>query len=265
MTTTLTVTGTTWVTPTIRRVHLHSADLSAFAESVFTDRYVKLIFPRPGVNYPDPIDVRALRGTMPPEQLPEVRTYTALSPDVDAGTMAIDFVVHGDEGVAGRWAARAREGDGLMVSGPGGAYRPDPDADWHLLVGDESALPAVLAALDALDTDAAVSLVALVESPEHEPAIARRRNVDVRFVHRSTTPGPGALEAAVRAVPWRDGIVQAFVHGEADEVMHRIRPYLKNERGLPRERLSISGYWREGRTEEGFRAWKSELAAAERS
>jgi NADPH-dependent ferric siderophore reductase len=122
-TTRFAVTATSWVTPTLRRVHLHSEDLSAFAESSFTDRYVKLVFPKPGVEYPDQIDVRALRGTLPPEDLPDVRTYTALNVDVGAGTIDIDFVVHGDEGIAGPWAQSAAVGDILLANGPGGAYR----------------------------------------------------------------------------------------------------------------------------------------------
>ncbi|HRK47947.1 MAG TPA: siderophore-interacting protein, partial [Nocardioides sp.] len=98
----LTVTGTETVTPSIRRVWFRSDDLSAFAESEWTDRYVKLQFPD------------------------AVRTYTALFPDTAAGTLAIDFVTHGDEGVAGPWARAAQPGDRLEARGPGGAYRPDP-------------------------------------------------------------------------------------------------------------------------------------------
>ena len=109
------MTRTEAVTPVIRRVWFRSDDLSAFAQSDWTDRYVKLQFPD------------------------AVRTYTALFPDVEAGTLAIDFVTHGDEGVAGPWASAARPGDRIEVRGPGGAYRPDPTADWHLLAGDESA------------------------------------------------------------------------------------------------------------------------------
>ena len=47
------------------------------------------------------------------------------------------------------------------------------------------------------------------------------------------------------------------------EIMHGVRPHLLRERGLSRDQVSISGYWRRGRSEEGFRAWKSELARAE--
>ena len=71
------------------------------------------------------------------------------------------------------------------------------------------------------------------------------------------------LIAAVRAAEWLPGQVHAFVHGEAQTVMHNLRPYLRKERGVGAEWASISGYWRRGRTEETFRQWKRELAAAE--
>lgn len=263
MTTALTVTRTEWVTPTVKRIHLRSDDLSAFAGSRFTDRYVKLVFPKAGVDYPDPIDVRALRNVMPPEDLPTVRTYTALFPDFDAGTLAIDFVIHGDEGVAGPWAAAAQPGDTLLANGPGGAYSPDPSADWHLLVGDESALPAIMAALAALDRSATARIVLEVERPGDEPTLDLTADAVVVYVYRSVTSDPDALLTALKRMEWPSGKVHAFVHGEAQVVMHHIRPYLFGVRELERKQVSISGYWRRGRTEESFRQWKSELARAE--
>ncbi|MET0860020.1 MAG: siderophore-interacting protein [Microbacterium sp.] len=262
-TTRFTVAATSWVTPSLRRLHLVTDDLSAFTESRFTDRYVKLVFPKAGVDYPDDIDVRALRATLPPEDVPDVRTYTALHPDLEAGTIDIDFVVHGDEGIAGPWAAGAHVGDILLANGPGGAYRPDPTADWHLLIGDESAIPAVTAALESLPPGAVVRVVLLVESDDHEPTLSLPADGTVTVVHRNGGTADGLLEAAVRAVPWLSGRVHAFAHGEAEEIMHGVRPYLRTERGLARDQLSVSGYWRRGRTEEGFRVWKSELARAE--
>ena len=235
----LTVTATEAVTPVIRRVWFRSDDLSAFTQSGWTDRYVKLQFPG------------------------AVRTYTALYPDVDAGTLAIDFVTHGDQGVAGPWAQAAQPGDRLEARGPGGAYRPDPTADWHLLAGDEAAVPAISAALEALPADAVARVVVLVEDADHEPALPLTTGSELVILHRaSLAPGEG-LAAAVRALPWLPGRVHAFVHGEAEEVMHGVRPYLLKERGLDRDQVSISGYWRRGRTEEGFRRWKSDLREAE--
>lgn len=265
MATYLTVTGTEQLTPSLRRVRFHSDDLSAFADSADTDRYVKLVFPKPGVQYPEPLDFRALRGAIPAEDMPVVRTYTALFPDVAAGTLAIDFVVHGDHGVAGPWATAAQPGDRLIVNGPSGAYRPDPTADWHLFVGDETAIPAISAALADLPAAATARVLLLVEKPGHEIDLPRPVDAEVTWLYRVDDPAGGdeLLHAAVRSLDWLPGRVHVFAHGEAQEIMHRIRPYLLRERGLDRKQVSISGYWRQGRTEESFREWKSELARRE--
>jgi NADPH-dependent ferric siderophore reductase len=243
--TVLEVTGREQLTPGMVRVRFVAVDRDAFARgfgaSTFTDRYVKMIFPQA-----DGSDV--------------VRTYTALDPDVDAGTLAIDFVVHGTEGVAGPWAAAVEPGERIGVRGPGGAYSPDPAADWHLLACDEAGLPAVRAALAALPAEAQGYAVVHVPTETHRQELGAPAGVQVTWV---TSTEQGALVDAVLALPWRSGRVQAFVHGEAEAVMHGIRPYLVRERAVPRADLSISGYWRRGRSEEGFRAWKQELAAAE--
>lgn len=262
-TTRFTVAATSWTTPSIRRLHLQSEDLSAFAASEFTDRYVKLVFAAPGTELPEQVDVRAMRATMAPELLPIVRTYTALNPNVEAGTLDIDFVLHGDDGVAGPWAARAEVGDVLVANGPGGAYKPSADADWHLLVADESAIPALIAALEALPADAIARVIMLVDSEGQEPKLPLPANGTVTFVYRESASASNALEQAVRNLEWLDGRVHAFVHGEADETMRGVRPHLRTERGLSRDQLSISGYWRRGRSEDGFREWKAAFAESD--
>ncbi|MEO6997494.1 MAG: siderophore-interacting protein [Terracoccus sp.] len=248
-TTQLTVTSTERISAGLVRVRFRSDDLGAFVDSTDTDRYVKLVF-----------------GS---GDQPVLRTYTAIEPDVRAGTLAIDFVVHGDDGVAGPWAARAQPGETLTARGPGGGFAPDPSADWHLLVGDESALPAIGAAVRALPADAVGYVVVEVPDREHEVGLSAPAGLEVTWVHHSATSDletdapDRALASTVRALPWRPGRVHAFVHGEARAVMHGIRPYLLKERRVPRADTSISGYWRRGRSEESFRVWKSELATAE--
>jgi len=251
----LTVTATERLSPGMVRLRFRSDDLGAFADSTFTDRYVKLVFETPDG--------------------PVVRTYTALEPALGAGgagTLAIDFVIHGTEGVAGPWAAQAQPGDTVVARGPGGAYSPDPAADWHLLAGDEAGLPAIRAALADLPADAKGYAVVEVPSADHEQEVLKPAGVELTWLHTGSTTHHAAedatgavpqLEEAVRALPWLDGRVHVFVHGEAQTVMHGIRPYLVKERGLPRADVSISGYWRRGRTEETFRQWKRELAEAE--
>src|SRR5919198_2097459 len=128
-TTTLEVDHTEWLTPHMIRVVAGGPDLAAFPDTPYTDRYVKLLFPRDGVSYPEPFDADTIRAEMPREHWPITRTYTLRAFDVARQLITIDFVYHGDEGFAGPWAASARPGDVLRLLGPGGAYAPDPDAD----------------------------------------------------------------------------------------------------------------------------------------
>lgn len=201
-----------------------------------------------------------------------VRTYTVRRVDRDAREIWIDFVVHGDEGVAGPWARTVEAGSLVAVRGPGGGYRPDPEADFHLLAGDETAVPAVAAALESLPAGAVGAVFLEVGGEGDQVELTAPAGVDITWLHRgvsSADAGPGVVDgdaplvAAIRGLPWPAGDVHAFIHGEAETVMKHVRPYLRRERGIPADRASISGYWRRGRTEEGFRAWKRELAEAD--
>src|SRR6202035_5441583 len=142
------------------------------------------------------------------------RTYTVRAVDAAAETIAIDFVYHGDEGLAGPWAAAAQPGDAIGLFGPGGAYAPRADADWHLLAGDSSALPAISAACAALPAAAVGRVFVEAAGPADELDIARPDGVELTWVHNDGgTPGE-ALAKAVRAEPWLDGLVHVFIHGE---------------------------------------------------
>lgn len=252
--TTLTVLRTEALTPHMQRVYLGDPGFENFEPANFTDSYVKLIFGSEG------------------EEV--VRTYTVRSVDPDAREIAIDFVVHGDEGIAGPWAANAVTGDRIDFYGPNGAYSPRSDADWHLFAGDESAIPAISAAVEALPEDAIAKVFVEVADRKDEIYMETLALVDVTWVHRGAgsnevgddRAGDNApLIEAVRATEWLPGQAQVFIHGEAQAVMHNLRRYIRKERGIGAEWASISGYWRRGRTEEGFRVWKRELAEAEES
>ncbi len=253
-TTTGEVRRTERLTPHMIRVVFGGEDIAAFPETPFTDRYVKLQFPRPGVRYPEPFDLETIRAELPRDQWPVVRTYTVRAFDPAAGELTIDFVHHGDEGFAGPWAAAARPGDLLRLMGPGGAYAPDPDADWHLLVGDESALPAIGAAWERIRPG--VPVVALLEVAD----AAERQDLDATWLYRDASR-PDQLVDAVRALTFPPGRVHAFVHGEAG-LVRDVRRHLLDDpglggRGMARESLSVSGYWRRGRDEDGWRADKA--------
>jgi NADPH-dependent ferric siderophore reductase len=260
-TTTLEVRRTERLTPSMIRVVVTGDDLAQFPDTPYTDRYVKLVFPRPGVHYPEPFDVEAIRAELPRDQWPTTRTYTVRALDHAAGELAIDFVVHGDTGIAGPWARAAQPGDVLRLMGPGGAYAPDPQADWHLLVGDEAALPAIGAALEKIPAGTPVLTLLEVGGPQdHQPLPG---GVEPVWLHRDPAR-PDQLVDAVRAAEFPAGRVHAFVHGEAGFV-RSVRQHLLRERGIARDALSVSGYWRRGRDEDGWQADKAAERAAERS
>lgn len=259
---TATVTSTERLTRDMVRVHLSGPDLAGIEPSSHTDRYVKLLFAPRGATYGWPFDPDQVREELPREQWPTTRTYTLRHLDIGAGRATIDFVVHGDSGLAGPWAEAARPGDTIGFYGPGGGWGPDPEADHHLLVGDESALPAIAASLDAMPTNARVTVVAEVaDETAHLPLRALPR-LDIHWVHRTEHDGaPGrALVDAVLALPWPEGKVVAFVHGNADAI-RELRRYLLKERGLPRDQASISGYWRPGHDEDAWQTGKREFVA----
>lgn len=245
------------LTPHMIRVVLGGAELAGLNIGAYTDHYVKLLFPRPDVDYPVPFDLAAVRRDLPSQQWPRLRAYTVRAWDPTARELTIDFVYHGDEGLAGPWAARARPGDPVMFLRPGGGYAPSQDADWHLLIGDESALPAIAATLERLPAGASARVFLEVAGPEEEQKLATDSDAEITWLHRGAGKVGEALVAAVRAADFQTGTPHAFVHGEATFVKE-LRHLLRVERGLGREQLSISGYWRLGADDEGWRAAKAE-------
>lgn len=268
------VVRTEQVSPHLVRVVLGGNGFDTFEPNKFTDAYCKILFVREDIDVaalPSPLTQNSFQ-TLPVEHQPPIRTFTVRRADPDRREIAIDFVVHGDHGVAGPWAAAAQPGQPAYLMGPSGAYAPDPTADWHLIAGDESALPAIAATLEALPDDAVARVFVEVAGPDDEIELRSPADVDVKWIYRggradlvgADRSGDHApLIAAVKEAAWLPGQVQVFIHGEAQAVMHNLRPYVRKEREVAAELASISGYWRRGRTEETFRQWKKELAAAE--
>ncbi|GAB3596243.1 siderophore-interacting protein [Microbacterium tumbae] len=222
-----------------------------------TDTYAKLLFARPELGLEQPYDLVTLRETLRPEDLPVMRTYTIRSIDESAQTLAIDFVVHGDEGIAGPWAANAVPGDLLTLSGPGGQYAPAGGDAFHLLLGDESAIPAIAAAVDALEASARGLVIIEVGGSGDEIALPVPSGVELRWLHRGGAGYGAPLVDAVSALSCPGGEVDVFAHGERG-AMKALRGILHGEWGIDRRALSLSAYWALGRTEDRFQAEKRE-------
>ncbi|MFK0004072.1 siderophore-interacting protein [Paenarthrobacter sp. NPDC090522] len=245
------------LSPHMVRIVAGGPGFSDYANNEFVDRYVKIVFPQPGVHYELPLDLWAIRETMPREQWPHTRTYTIRWVDLEARELAIDFVVHGDEGLAGPWAAAAEPGDSLVFTGPGGAYNPSPDADWYLFAGDDAAIPAIAASIEALGPDARGFAFLEVDSAEDILPIAAPSGVEVHWLQRNGVPAGSSeiLLDALRNLEWLPGRVDVFAHGERG-YMKGLREIFFVQHGLERSQVSLSGYWAQGRVEEVFQAEK---------
>lgn len=255
--TTATVSRTERVTPRMTRVVLGGDALRDLNLGQFTDHYIKIQFPVPDVVYPEPFDLDVIRETMPADQWPVSRTYTVRRWLPEIPEMWIDVVTHGDTGIAGPWARRVRPGEPVRFRGPGGAYAPEAEADWHLLIGDESALPAIAASLERLPEGAEAHVFVEVAGPEEEIGLATAGDARITWLHRGGGQVGAELVKAVRELEFPPGLPHVFVHGEAGFVKE-LRRYLRVERGLPLDRLSVSGYWRRGTDEDGWQAGKRE-------
>ncbi len=224
-----------WLSPGMRRIVVGGEDLEGFAPDAFTDSYVKCRFGE------------------------RMRSYTVRDWDAAQRRLTLDFVVHGDRGLAGPWAAGAAPGDRLEIKGPGGGYAPSPAADWHLMVGDEAVIPAIAASLAKVPAGVPVLAIVEVPGPAHEQPLQTPGDLRLQWVHE------GGLVEAVEALALPEGRGEAFVHGEATAV-RLIRRHLVRDRGMAVEALSATGYWKERRTDEEWRADKAEwkrLAAAD--
>lgn len=248
------------LSPSMVRIVLGGEGLERFEPTPFTDQYVNALFIPEGAPYSVPFDPEAVRSS---GYRPVGRRYTIRRWDPVDRRVTVDFVVHGDAGFAGRWANRAKVGDRLQMVGPTGGYAPSATADWHLMVGDESALPAICASLEQVRSGLPTVVVVVVDGPDDEISLDCPGDAKVQWVHRQADPGNhGLLLGAVEATEFPAGAVDVFVHGEAGEV-RAIRRHLLAERGISKEGASISPYWRRNFTDEAWRevkaAWVAEM------
>lgn len=248
------VTGTTRLTEEMVRVHFSSEAVKG-KDLPFTDHYVKLLFVPEDADYAWPFDLAKLRLAVESKFMPIKRTYTLRNVDTKNGTFDIDFVYHGDHGLAGVWAAGAQAGDVLPYVGPGGAWAPS-ESGHYVLAGDESAAPAVLEAVKALPHDATADVYLEVSNEDVILPVEHRDGVTFKWVLRDGAVHGSRLCEAIRSNPAPDA--KWFIHGVA-EMIKDLRRYLFVENNVAKEDVSISGYWRLGMTEDQWQSSKREF------
>lgn len=243
----LTVLGVEDLTPHMRRVRFRGEDLAHFAQGGY---HVYLVFP--------PVDRTPVWPVMGETGLPvwpqgedalTRRVYTIRRVDPARGELEIDIVTHGGEATPGSdFARHARAGDVVGITGPGGGEAPE--ARNLVLLGDDTALPAIARILEDLPGDARATVIAEVDGPADEIALRSPAALELRFLHRrGAEPGTaGLLPAALEALDWEAVGPDPFVWAASEfSDFKRIRRHLRTERGMARDRHMAVSYWRRGR------------------
>lgn len=257
METVMEVVRTERLTPHMVRLVLGGEGYRRLARRDGTDQYIKLLFADPALELPRPYDMDALRERLKPAQLPVTRTYTIRHDDAENEQIWVDFVLHGEEGLAGPWASTVQPGELISFFGPGASYAPRAEADFHVLAGDEAALPAIAAALEAMRADARGTALIEVRDAAEELELTAPDGVEVLWLHRGGdfSPQSARLVDRLKSLEIPDGDVQVFIHGEREQ-MKAARRLLVQERGMQRKGMSLSAYWALGSYEDQFQAEK---------
>ena len=220
----------------MRRITFKGAELEGF-EPMLAASYLKLIFPEPGQTEP----TRPLPDGPRPTAM---RTYTPLAVRPEALEVDVDFVLHG-EGPASTWAAQAQVGQVLFLMGPGPGYAVDTTATQHLLIADDSALPAIETILAALPASATVQVLLEVISAAEARPLQSTATLTVQWLPRGTDHRAAGqpLEAALRAMPRIQPECKIYLACEA-AAMRSIRQLLTGELGVDRRQIVGRGYWK---------------------
>ena len=232
----LTVRQVQRLSPHMIRITLGGDDLEGFTSLGFDD-HVKLIFA-------DPATGQTALSTDGPR--PPMRDYTPRHFDAVAQTLEIDFALH-DAGPATQWAEQATPGQQIGVGGPRGSMVIPMAFDGYLLVGDDTALPAIARRLAELPADAPVVVLAEVDSPADELVFDTAANVQLTWVHRrGAAPGTTMLLLdAIQTLALPAGDFHAWVACETGAAK-ALRAHLVAERGARPEWTKAAGYWRLG-------------------
>lgn len=235
------------VHPHLRLITFGGGDLATFVPNG-PDAFVYVLLPPPGrteLTIDQSFSWEAVPD-MPADERPVGAYYTVRRWRPDAGELDALFVLHGDTGPASAWAGRAAVGDPVALWGPRTSWDPPADTDHYLLVADETGLPAVAGVLDLLPATASIQVVAEVASAEERQELPDHPGASVTWLHRDGAEAGTATDLlvdAVRSLEWRGEHPYVFGGGES-RALTKVRRFVRDEKGCPREAVSLVAYWR---------------------
>ena len=220
------------LTPCMQRIRFFSPELHDFA-SAAPDDHIKLIFPNPAA------DSDAEAGV-------NTRDYTPRKYDADRNTLTIDFFLH-EAGPATAWALGAKNGDILEVGGPRGSSVVTDDFDWYLLIGDETALPAIGRRVEELRPGVPVTTLVVIDNAAEEQTFATRAALKQLWLYRNgqTLDDATLFQRALTTFTRPPGDGYIWIAAEA-RTARSVRHFVIDELHHPKEWLKAAGYWREG-------------------
>ncbi|MGX5735606.1 siderophore-interacting protein [Bosea thiooxidans] len=240
------------VTPHMRRVILTGPELAGFSFYRHgLGPYVKLLVPP--INLKDASWPRiGANGAIecPSDQRPSVRTYTVRDFDDALQELTVDFVLHGDEGPASRWAARAEPGDSIALLERG--FSQPYGVDRYVFIGDHTALPAIAQSLENLPSDSRGQAVIWLKDAADKQPLRAPGGLSVNWLIRKQ---PVELSSLLRELDLPASAAGEYLFiwvGAEARLARALRAYAKDELRLPREQCSILNYWRHGFAEGSF-------------
>ncbi|MEZ1316102.1 siderophore-interacting protein [Pseudomonas fluorescens] len=227
------------LTPRMRRITLGGPELAGFV-SLGSDDHVKLLFPQNAAEQAA-LDTLVLGAGKNDGPMPAMRDYTPRRYDLDALELDIDFVLHGD-GPASTWAEQAQPGQFLHIGGPRGSMIVPDMFDSYLLIGDETAIPAIARRLEGLAANRRALVVIEVENGAEQQKLESPAQVNVIWVLREG--GKNNLLTTVKQLQLPGGSLYAWVATES-KVSRQIRRVLLDEHGLNEQFVKAVGYWKQ--------------------
>ncbi|MBW0445079.1 siderophore-interacting protein [bacterium M00.F.Ca.ET.228.01.1.1] len=233
------------IMPHLVRVTFSGEDLHDFMSASFDD-HIKVFFPEPGADKPVLPHAGPDGPVFPEGRRPTARDFTPRRFDPEARELDIEFAMH-EAGPAATWAAQAKAGQYLGIGGPRGSLVIPTAFDWHLLIGDDTALPAIARRLEELPAGKRVATVIEVADPSARIEFRTQAELHPVWAYRNNEATRGeALLQAVRAtyLP-EEGEGYVWAAGEA-ATMRAIRYHLCTERGVDKSRIRAASYWKQG-------------------
>jgi len=229
----LEVTRVVRITPHMVRITVHGPELAGFP-SASPDDHVKVFLPTSAGEFNLP--TMTPDGPLYPQgkEPSPARDYTPRQFRAESLELDLDFVIHGD-GPASTWAEKAKVGDKVGVGGPRGSMIVPADFDHYVLVGDETALPAIGRWLEEMPEGTQVTVLAEIASAEEKQALAR----EVRWFVRGESP---SLDEALATLPIPQGDTFWWVATESKRA-RQLRSLLVEQRGIDKDWVKTTGYW----------------------